>query len=81
MWSDLMELNATKEYSDIIKVLESLDEKIDTEIEKFREDFTQKYSLEITRDILQYATDFLKMKFHLPKQRISFLEKTKIWKF
>lgn len=60
-----MELNATKEYSDIIKVLESLDEKIDTEIEKFREDFTQKYSLEITRDILQYATDFLKMKFHL----------------
>ena len=58
----MMELTATREYGDIVNLLESLEEKIEAEIEKFQVEFTQKFSLEATHDILQYATDFVKMK-------------------
>ena len=60
-----MELHATREFGDIVNLLESLEEKIEAEIEKFQVDFTQKFSLETTHDILQYATDFVKMKVNL----------------
>ncbi len=57
-----MELNTTKEFSVMVTLLESLEENIELEIDKFREEFTQKYSLDITRDILQYATDYIRTK-------------------
>jgi hypothetical protein len=57
-----MELNTTKEFSVMVTLLESLEENIELELDKFQEEFTQKYSLDITRDILQYATDYIRTK-------------------
>ena len=61
----MMALHATKQYGDIIILLEALEEKINTEIETFQQEFSKKYSVEITRDIMQYISDFLRVKINL----------------
>ncbi|MHA1649975.1 MAG: hypothetical protein ACTSYB_07260 [Candidatus Helarchaeota archaeon] len=58
-------MKATKSYGDIVNLLESLEGKIETEIEKFQEECSKKYTLDITREIIQYAIDYLKMKINL----------------
>ena len=58
-----LELKATKEFGAIVELLESMEEQIETEISKFQEEYAQKYKLDITHDILNYATDYLKLKF------------------
>ncbi len=60
-----MELKVTKEYSEIVNVLKSLEQIIETEIRVMQDEFKNKYSLEITKEILQYATDLIKMKVNI----------------
>ncbi|NVM54851.1 MAG: hypothetical protein HWN66_14200 [Candidatus Helarchaeota archaeon] len=57
-----MDLKVTREYSEIIDLLETLEENIESEIGLMQEEFKQKYSLDITHEILQYATDLVKMR-------------------
>lgn len=60
-----MDLKASKTYSEIVTLLDSLEEKFDAEIKNFQQEFTQKYKLAITQEIMQYTTEFLKMKLNL----------------
>jgi hypothetical protein len=60
-----MDLKATKTYSEIVTLLDSLEARFEAEIKNFQQEFTQKYKLAITQEIMQYTTDFLKMKFNL----------------
>ena len=58
-----MDLKATKEYGEIVSLLEEMKRKIETEIDKFQEE-SDKFSLEMTKEIIQYVTDFVKLKFN-----------------
>ncbi len=60
-----MDLKASKTYGEIVNLLDSLEEKIEAELKNFQQEFTQKYKLAITQEIMQYATDFLKLKMNL----------------
>jgi hypothetical protein len=60
-----MDLKATKTYGEIVTLLDSLEERMNAEIKNFEQEFTKKYKLAITKDIMQYITDFLKIKLNL----------------
>lgn len=60
-----MELKVTKEYSEILGLLEKLETSIHTELAVMRDEFKTKYSLDITRNILDYATDLIQMKLKI----------------
>ncbi|NVM28666.1 MAG: hypothetical protein HWN65_07475 [Candidatus Helarchaeota archaeon] len=57
-----MELKVTREYSDIVNLLEALEQNLETEIGIMQDEFGKKYSLDITKEILLYATNLVKMK-------------------
>ena len=59
-----MDLKATKTYGEIVTLLDSLEERIGAEINNFQQEFTKKYKLAITQEIMQYTTDFFKMKLN-----------------
>lgn len=59
-----MDLKATKTYGEIVTLLDSLEEKMNAEIKNFEQEFTKKHKLAITKDIMHYTTDFLKMKLN-----------------
>ncbi len=60
-----MELKVTKEYSEIVNLLETLEKNIDTEIDVMQEESKTTFSLDITKEIVQYATDLVKMKISI----------------
>lgn len=60
-----MELKVTKEFSDIVNLLETLGGTIATEIDIMQEEFKQKYSLDITQEILEFATELVRMKISI----------------
>jgi hypothetical protein len=57
-----MEIKAYKNYSEIVNLLDSIKERLETEFENFQEEFTQKYNLEITPELMQALTEFIKLK-------------------
>lgn len=57
-----LELRAYKNYSEIVNLLESLKDRLETEFENFQEEFTQKYNLEITQELMQTINEFIKLK-------------------
>lgn len=57
-----MELKAYKSYSEIVNLLDSIKERLETEFENFQEEFTQKYNLEISPELMQALTEFIKLK-------------------
>ena len=59
-----MELKVTREYGDIVNLLEKLEETLATEIGLMQEEFKERYSLDLTKEILLYATDLVKMKIN-----------------
>ena len=60
-----MDLKASRTYGEILTLLDSLEERMGAEIKNFQQEFTKKYKLAITQEIMQYTTDFLKMKLNL----------------
>lgn len=57
-----MELKVTREFGDIVNLLEKLEETLETEIGLMQEEFKQRYSLDFTKEILLYSTDLVRMK-------------------
>jgi len=57
-----MELKAYKNYSEIVNLLESLKDRLETEFENFQEEFTQRYNLEVTPELMQNLTELIKLK-------------------
>ncbi|MHA1267576.1 MAG: hypothetical protein ACTSRS_20235 [Candidatus Helarchaeota archaeon] len=60
-----MELKVTKEYSEIVNLLDSLQSIIETEVAVMKEEVDQKYSLDITKEIFNYAADLIQMKISI----------------